>query len=282
VIGRRVFDSGMASSRPSRRAPAPVPAESLQGRTITLALTRFDGDGRSTTRSERLRVVGVLDGKGGEDDYSVILAADQVDDLNAWFSGRRRNAREGYEVALVKVADRRNVKDVQAAIGELGFETFSSQDILQAINQVFLIVQGVLGGIGAVALLVAAFGIANTMTMAIYERTREIGIMKALGATNRDVLRIFLVEAGAIGVLGGLLGCLTGWLAGLVIDILVRNWLLAQQSGGEVTDPGRIVITPPWLLAFALAFAALIGLASGVYPALRAASMRPLSALRTE
>ena len=139
---------------------------------------------------------------------------------------------------------------------------------------------------GAIALLVAAIGIANTMTMAIFERTKEIGIMKALGATNNDVLRIFLTEAGAIGLLGGLVGTASGWGLGKVIDFIVRQYAQSQQAGqggGAADQPVmHYVISPLWLLAFALGFATLIGLISGAYPALRAASMKPLKALRTD
>ena len=140
-----------------------------------------------------------------------------------------------------------------------------------------------LGGVGAIALLVAAFGIANTMTMAIYERTKEIGIMKAIGANNNDVLQIFLTEAAAIGFAGGVFGVAIGWGLGFGIDLFVRYRLMAGQAAATPDEPmARIVVTPLWLMAFALIFATLIGLISGTYPALRAASMKPLRALRTD
>lgn len=110
--------------------------------------------------------------------------------------------------------------------------------------------------------------------------------MKALGATNNDVLRIFLTEAGAIGLLGGLVGTASGWGLGRVIDFIVGQYAMSQQAaqgGGGADQPAmHYVISPLWLLAFALGFATLIGLISGAYPALRAASMKPLKALRTD
>jgi putative ABC transport system permease protein len=293
VLGPGVFESagpmfvgpGVRVTGPGGRAVETAAAADpgdLQGRTLTAVLTRFDSEsGAEVQRRERLRVSGVFEESGGETDYSVYLGLDDVETYNVWFSGERRDPRAGYDQARVKVDDRLNVGDVEDAIEAMGFSTFSSQSILEEVNQVFVIIQGVLGGIGAIALLVAAFGIANTMTMAIYERTKEIGVMKALGATNRDVLRIFLAEAAAIGVLGGVLGVVVGWALGQGIDLFLR-----AQTQGPMPDPSNppqpVVVTPVWLVVFAVVFATVIGLASGIYPALRAASMKPLQALRTE
>jgi putative ABC transport system permease protein len=251
----------------------------LQGRTITLRLLKYDEEGKEIARTERLRVVGVL--ASDNESRSAYVAMPQADDFNRWLTGKRRNPRDGFNEVIVKVDDRDAVSDVQAAIDEMGFTSFSFQQILQSMNQVFLVMQAVLGGVGAVALLVAAFGIANTMTMAIYERTREIGIMKAIGATNNDVLKVFLTEAAAIGLAGGLFGTSFGWAVGKVIDLFIRARFFAEQTqAGETVN--SIVVTPIWLMVFSVIFATLVGLISGTYPALRAASMKPLRALRAD
>lgn len=294
VLGPEVFSSGgpmfmgMSSGAvlvdsPERAAPAATPApRSLLGRQVSLILTRYDEDNKEVKRTERLRVAGVFEKSGRETDFSVYLSQQDVEDYNQWFSGKRRDKREGFGNVLLKVDDRANVPDVVAALKQAGFLTFSAQDALNAINQAFLVIQLILGGIGAVALVVAAIGIANTMTMAIYERTREIGIMKALGATNRDVLKIFLTEAGTIGFLGGLVGVLVGWAVGMLVDLFVRTQL--QSPGPTMTEGGGdpVIVTPLWLMVLALAFATFIGLGSGIYPALRAATLKPLQALRNE
>ncbi|HEY5668876.1 MAG TPA: FtsX-like permease family protein, partial [Anaerolineales bacterium] len=131
-------------------------------------------------------------------------------------------------------------------------------------------------------LLVAAIGIANTMAMAILERTREIGLMKAIGATNRDVLSVFLGEAAGIGFLGGLGGVLLGWSAGQILNVLALAYLAGQSAQTGGLPPSVAVYTPPWLPVFTLIFATLIGLLSGLYPALRAATLIPVNALKYE
>lgn len=123
------------------------------------------------------------------------------------------------------------------------------------------------------------------MTMAIYERTREIGLMKAVGATNRDVLSVFLAEAGGIGLLGGIGGILVGIGLGALIDLIAGTYLAAQavQSGATAADVTISVIhTPLWLPVFALLFSVMVGAASGLYPAMRAAGLNPVAALKYE
>ena len=117
------------------------------------------------------------------------------------------------------------VLDISEQITEMGFQAFTPQSFVQGINNFYVILQFIFGGVGAIALLVAAIGIANTMAMSILERTREIGLMKAVGATNRDVLAIFLGEAAGIGFLGGLGGVIIGWLAGQGINVIAIVYL---------------------------------------------------------
>lgn len=261
----------------------------LQGQTLQLVLSKSvvaDGVAVETIeRTVRLRVVGVLAESGGQKDFNIYLPLRNVEDLNAWASGRRINYnREGYSEALVKVASTEQAEQVEQLVQQQGFTVFSFRTILQQVNTTFIILQAVVGGIGAIALLVAAFGIANTMIMAIYERTREIGLMKAVGATNRDVMTIFLAEAGFIGMLGGVGGIIVGVGLGQILGLVGREFLRSQiaQDGGSIDSVPVPVHTPLWLPIFALIFATLIGVISGIYPALRAVRLDPIAALRYE
>jgi putative ABC transport system permease protein len=166
----------------------------------------------------------------------------------------------------------------------MGFGVESSRTMLKEINQFFGIVQAIMGGIGAIALLVAAFGIANTMIMAIYERTREIGLMKAIGATNQDVMSVFLAEAGSIGFLGGVGGVLLAMGLNAVINLAGQAFLPGGGLFGGPQQEAAISLThtPLWLPVFAITFATLIGVISGIYPAIRAAALSPIRALKYE
>lgn len=280
IIGAQVAKSFFApQGRPVSQAP------DLLGQTLQLVLARSTEDGQQIERTVRLRVAGVLEKTGGSDDYTIFMSLPEVLELNGWYAGHRVNpARDGYNQALVKVARPDQVAAVEREILRQGFYAYSAHSVLQQINSFFLVVQGILGGIGAIALLVAAFGIANTMLMSIYERTKEIGLMKAIGATNRDVMSVFLAESGSIGLLGGVGGVLVGILLSGIINIVARTYLMAQaaQSGTLSETVLSFVHIPFWLPLFAITFAAGVGVLSGVYPATRAASLNPIAALRYE
>ena len=136
-------------------------------------------------------------------------------------------------------------------------------------------VQAVLGGIGAVSLLVAAIGIANTMMMSIYERTKEIGVMKVIGCSLKNIRQMFLLEAAFIGFVGGVIGNILSFLMSFVINFLTGN-------GSAVGLDGNISYIPLWLVLVSLAFAVLVGMTAGYFPALRAMRLSPLAAIRNE
>jgi putative ABC transport system permease protein len=260
----------------------PLPPE-LYNEQIQLIISKWDQNGNETRKTLSLRVVGMLKETGGESDYSVYLPLDQVKALNEWVNGTRINYNKtGYNQVIVKVADPNQALDIADQITALGFQAITPQSFLEGINGTFLVLQIVFGGVGAIALLVAAIGIANTMAMSILERTREIGLMKAVGATNRDVLSLFLGEAAGIGFIGGLGGVVIGWLAGQAINVLAIIYLAGQASQQGGAPPSVAVYTPVWLPIFALVFSTFIGMLSGLYPALRAATMIPVQALKYE
>jgi putative ABC transport system permease protein len=132
--------------------------------------------------------------------------------------------------------------------------------------------------IGSIALLVATIGIANTMVMAIYERTREIGILKAMGASRREIRQMFMMEAGFIGLIGGVFGLLLGWVLGLGLNQAIQIVMKYR----ELPLRGNFFVVTPTLALGVILFATLIGLVAGLLPAQRAAKLDPLEALRHE
>jgi putative ABC transport system permease protein len=262
--------------------PTPTPPELMDG-DLRLKVTKYSQDGTQQQKTIPIKVSGVLAQTRGEADYSIFLTMDDVTAMNEWAMGRRTNRqRDGYNTAIVKVKDVDKVTGLTEQITDMGYQTYSPQSFVQGINGFYVILQVIFGGVGAIALLVAAIGIANTMAMAILERTREIGLMKAVGATNRDVLSVFLGEAAGIGFIGGIGGVLVGWSAGQAMNVLALAYLAGQtaKTGGPPTTVA--VYTPYWLPFFTLVFATFIGLLSGLYPALRAANMVPVTALKYE
>jgi putative ABC transport system permease protein len=281
VIGAMVPQSFYdPRARPGQ--PPPSPPE-LFDEMLRLSLTRWTREGSEERRTYQVRVAGVIAETAGEPDWTIYLPLEEVTAYNQWFMGRRIDrTREGYPTAIVRVEDPSRALEVGDQISSMGFQAYTPQEYLQGINSFFIVLQVVFGGVGFIAMLVAAIGIANTMTMAILERTREIGLMKAVGATNRDVLAIFLGEAGGIGLVGGLGGVFLGWSAGELMNILALAYLAGQASESGGLPPAVAVFTPTWLLGIALGFATAVGLISGLYPALRAATLVPVTALKYE
>jgi len=183
---------------------------------------------------------------------------------------------EGYDSAVVRVSDPVKLQEVRQKITDLGYGSFSIVDELDQIRTVFLIIDSVLGLLGGISLLVASFGIANTMIMSILERTREIGIMKAIGAEDREIKLIFFVEAAVIGVTGGVIGVLLAWGIDTLANNLAYRFILKPQ-GASFID---FFDLPPYLTIGAILFALIVSIAAALYPASRAARIDPVRALR--
>jgi len=183
---------------------------------------------------------------------------------------------EGYDLAVVRVADPVQLTGVRQKITELGFGSFSIVDEIDQIRTVFLIIDSVLGLLGGISLLVASFGIANTMIMSILERTREIGIMKAIGAEDREIKLIFFVEAAVIGIAGGVIGVLVAWGIDALANRLAYRFILKPQ-GASFID---FFDLPIYLTLGAILFALMVSILAALYPASRAARIDPVRALR--
>ncbi|MGA8432299.1 MAG: FtsX-like permease family protein [Candidatus Sulfotelmatobacter sp.] len=182
-----------------------------------------------------------------------------------------------YSSISVRVSNPKYVQPVEDSIKKIGFTTFSILDASKSLTLFFRILDLFLGIFGSLALAVASIGIVNTLVMAILERRREIGIMKAIGASDGDVQKLFFAEAGAMGILGGVVGVALGWAIGQVINFGTNIYLKRQAL-----PPEHFWAVPWWLVAFAVVFAFVVSLVSGLYPAGRAARLDPVQALRYE
>ena len=197
-----------------------------------------------------------------------------------------------YSTILVKASDISLVSEVESSIKGLGYNTYSMESMRESMEESARQVQLMLGGLGAISLFVAAIGITNTMIMSISERTREIGIMKALGCYVRDIRLLFLMEAGAIGLMGGIIGCVISLLLSVIINLfamgdmgsmdggITGELILQALMGGE--DISRVSVIPLQLMAFAILFSVFVGLVSGYYPANKAVKIPALEAIKHE
>jgi putative ABC transport system permease protein len=237
------------------------------------------------------RIVGVVKSEegmglpiyGGSDFYLPLEQAKRLREANVSpmeRMGDTLTGHSGYWAAELRVSDPSRIKPVTNKLTELGFRAFSLTNQLEEIERIFLIINSSLALIGGIALLVASFGISNTMIMSIRERTREIGIMKAIGGSDGEIMRIFFVEASLIGLTGGVLGVIGGWGIDRAANMLANRWILRQV--GQAVRHIEFFSIPWYLTAGAILFAVLVSLAAAIYPALRAAKVDPIKALRYE
>lgn len=190
------------------------------------------------------------------------------------------NPKNKYTKILVKIDAVENVEAAQQELKDMGYMVSGMIDITNELANATQVIQLVLGGIGAISLIVAAIGITNTMVMSIYERTREIGVMKVIGASISNIRNMFLFEAGMIGLLGGAFGVMLSLLASKVINYFGAQF--QQGMMGMGTEPTAMSVIPLWLIILALVFSIGIGVISGYYPAVRATRLSALEAMRND
>lgn len=183
-----------------------------------------------------------------------------------------------YTRLLVNADDVDNVMTLQKTLTDMGYSASSQTEWVESQQKTMGYTQAVLGGIGAVSLFVAAIGIANTMMMSIYERTKEIGVMKVLGCDLRNIRSLFLLEAGFIGLIGGVIGLALS----LILSLVINKFAVGLVSAIGPGVSGRISYIPVWLAFLSLIFAVLVGMAAGFFPARRAMRLSPLAAIRNE
>jgi putative ABC transport system permease protein len=258
----------------------PLPADSHDSKSAS--------DGYSIVpKEEKLRIIGVVDtepaGGGGFGRGRLLIPLQVAETLRATQTSDLRDLlrdtpnQRSYDSLTVRVNDPVKVKTVEDSIKQMGLTAFSLLDASKGLSLVFKVFDLFLLIFGSLALVVASLGIINTLVMAILERRREIGILKALGAADRDVRSLFFVEAGAMGVLGGILGVFMGWSIGQAINLGTNIYLKGQDLPSV-----KVTAVPWWMVALAILFSILVSLAAGIYPASRAARLDPVEALRYE
>lgn len=284
------------------------PAELLNQRITVSIYNQYNPENK---KNYNFMVVGVLDEKSMDRSWQVFAALDDVKRIRDFMTQGSRGGNTGashptmaiardmavsvssisssrrgddtsddYNYILVRTEDVAQTKKVSAELRDRGFNAYSMADSLEGIEQTSRTIQAILGGIGGITLFVAAIGITNTMVMSIYERTREIGIIKVIGASFADVRAIFLTEASLIGFIGGIAGLGLSYLASYIVNTVAAGYL--QSGMGMGNSPGNISVIPVWLALGAMGFAIFIGLASGLYPANRAIKLSPIVAIRNE
>ncbi len=267
---------------------------SLVGKTLSIRYAERhqleDGSGGFSIvpKEKELHIIGVVEtepaaGFGGYGNGRLLiplgaalsLRATQVNDLRDAVRGGP--SKPTFASLTVRAKSPSNVDAIEAAVKKMGFGAFSLLDASKSLRIFFSVFDLLLGIFGSLALAVATLGIVNTLVMAILERRREIGVLKALGAADSDVKRLFFIEAGVMGLLGGFGGVLFGWLIGRTLTLATNIYLKRQQLPSV-----EISSVPWWLVLGAISFAVLVSLIAGLYPASRAAKLNPVEALRYE
>jgi putative ABC transport system permease protein len=300
-LAKRLLDEGQApaslvgqeiSLRFAQRQALPPPSQQAPGDSPTQAVgPDEEAMGFSIVPSEKkFLVVGVTptsDSGGGPVGFNnagIYLPLAVAEKLQVVQQGdlrdvSRSSVAEGtrYAALNIRASSPTAVADIESRVTHMGFAAFSLIDVTRNLRTFFAIFDMFLGIFGSLALAVASLGIVNTLVMAILERRREIGVLKALGAADRDVRRLFFAEAGVMGLVGGVFGVLLGWVIGRAIQFATMIYLRRQG-----VNPPNIWSVPWWLVGGAIVFAVVVSLVSGIYPASRAARLDPVEALRYE
>ena len=283
-------NNNMVNRQPDANGKIPDPYVDVLNDKLEICINLKEGSTKKV-KPIKVKCCGIL----GEDwskqpppSYSVFMDVQFAKELVSQYNKLNgikldKNMKDSYDGACVKVAEIKDVESVEKEIKSNGFETNSMENFRKPMEEQTRTIQIILGSLGAITLLVAALGIANTMIMSISERTCEIGIMKVLGCVIGNIRTVFLMEAGNIGLLGGSMGLLLSYISSFIINSIAAK--SAGDGGGfmQLFGPGSTVsVIPMWLAVGTLFFSTLIGLISGFYPANRAVKISALNAIKQE
>jgi len=239
--------------------------EELIGKKLFFTVFTYDENGMVLPHilNEEFEIIGIVESSSGGGEVWL----NKADTISLPISD--------YQFAKVKVVDDKEMEGVREKLVGMGFLVSSLSDTIEQANKIFSVVQFILGIFGIIALAVAAIGLVNTMTIALLERTNEIGIMKAIGASKKDILFLFLSESLIVGFFGGVCGVLLGIIGGEVFNFIVN--VIAVNLGGQAI---RLFVYPMWFILFVITISTVVGLIGGFFPAKRASNLSPLKALR--
>lgn len=212
--------------------------------------------------NNRYKIVGIM---GDDNNSYVFVPLQTLDNVKI----------DKYSLLKVKAAEAKKLDNIRTQAVERGFLVSSLSDTIDQANKIFQIIQIFLFFFGFVALIVSAIGMFNTMTITLLERTNEIGIMRSIGISGRDIRKIFLMEAGLMGLFGGIGGVVVGYFAGVLVNFFIN--ILAKNFGGTAIN----LFYSPWQFTLVVVgFSIVVGFLTGIYPSIRASKLNPLDALR--
>ena len=288
------YDPNTGEMTENDSSALPDPYMQLNGQTLKLEL--YSHDNSDSKKYQEVKVTGVVK-EDYNKDYStsegLIFFTSDLQALYKMFYPSADQNKMEYSEIYVKAKDISQVADIESAIKKLGYSTYSMESVRKPLEEEARKQQMMLGGLGAVSLFVAALGITNTMIMSISERTREIGVMKALGCFLGNIRTVFLMEAGFIGLIGGFIGSILSFFISVGMNVFTNEaaksmqitdigslWTMITTAMDPANSPMSIV--PLWLYGFAILFSICIGLGSGFYPANKAVHISAMEAIKRE
>ena len=283
---KRQWPHNYVSPEPDENGNLPKPFVDLYKDKLVLQAKPNDDSGKTVEKT--VKVVGQVkeDWNKGYETYSgfimdledLVALEEEYIKVNKIRVNGGKNQKRVYNRAVVKVDDMNNVEDVLTAIEDMGYDTYSPTSYLDEMKKQTQTIQLILGGLGSISMLVAAISIANTMTMAIYERRREIGIMKVLGCEVKYIRGMFLTESAGIGFLGGIIGIVICYGLSFLLNY-IANSMMGMGYGDTQT---YISIIPVWLALLGIGFSTFVGMLAGYIPANRAVKISALTAIKNE
>lgn len=248
-------------------------AETLVGKEVTVTVSKL-GEMNIKPVSKTFKIAGIVNEEFGE--YGVITYADEASELISSSKGSKDYLdSKGYEMVDVNADSADDLDEVAEKIIDIGYYNQTIKQALQEINDTLDQINLILGALGVIILIVAAIGIVNTMTMAVHERTKSIGVMKSQGATSGDIQLIFMTQSGLIGFIGGTIGALLGTGVAKLGEVLINSIMSGQAGNMSIS-----MSTPALLIIFTIVGAVGISVLSGLYPSMKASKMNPVEALR--